>query len=193
MSKKREVRDDEKALWHEVVRDVRRVRRKRVVAASAELRASEKLKKITVMPDPAPRPPPVAKAKVAVKGSGLDGSTSEKLRRGKIVPDAVLDLHGLTQAQAHARLNSFMRSSAELGRRCVLVVTGKGAPQSTRHEADDGFVMPQRSKSGILRMMVPRWLGEGDGRALVAGTQAAHQRHGGDGALYVYLRRRRAE
>lgn len=173
------------------MRDVRRVRRKRAGAVAGELRHLEKPKQATVVPKPALRPAAVSKAKIAAKISGLDGSTAEKLKRGKVIPEAVLDLHGLTQAQAHARLNSFMRSSAELGRRCVLVVTGKGAPRINKDEAEKGFVMPARSKSGILRVMVPRWLGEGDGQVLVAGTQTAHQRHGGDGALYVYLRRRK--
>jgi len=188
--RKRDVREEEHALWQAVTRDVRRPRRKRLVAAVVETRAADKPKQLPAHLKPALRPP--AKAKPQAVATGLDGSTAEKLKRGKIVPEATLDLHGLTQAQAHTRLTAFVRSSAESGRRCVLVVTGKGAPKANAGTADQGFVMPTRTKSGVLRMMVPRWLDEGDARSVVAGTQAAHQRHGGEGALYVYLRRRRS-
>ena len=190
MVRKRDVREEEHALWQEVTRDVRRPRRKRLVAAAVETRVADKPKPAHLKPALRPVLPPV-KTKPHIVTAGLDGSTAEKLKRGKIVPEATLDLHGLTQAQAHTRLNAFVRSSSESGRRCVLVVTGKGAPKSNPATVDQGFVMPTRTKSGVLRLMVPRWLDEGDASSVVAGTQAAHQRHGGDGALYVYLRRRR--
>ncbi len=190
MVRKRDVREEEHALWQEVTRDVRRPRRKRLVATVVEARVADKPKPTQVKPALRPVLAP-AKTRPQLVTAGLDGSTAEKLKRGKIVPEATLDLHGLTQAQAHTRLNAFVRSSAESGRRCVLVVTGKGAPKSNSATAEHGFVMPARTKSGVLRLMVPRWLDEGDARNVVAGTQAAHQRHGGDGALYVYLRRRR--
>jgi DNA-nicking Smr family endonuclease len=125
------------------------------------------------------------------KSMGLDGSTAERLRRGKVEPQATLDLHGLTQSQAHLKLVTFVRRCAESELRCILVVTGKGAPARTASQDDVAFEMPARPRSGVLKEMVPRWLQDGDVRAFVAGTQTAHIRHGGAGAVYVYLRRRR--
>ena len=122
---------------------------------------------------------------------GVDGGTAERLRRGRIAPDGVLDLHGLTQDRAYATLLSFIRRHHEQGHRCLLVITGKGTTRSSADNAK-GFVMPERSRAGILRSLVPHWLNDSDARAMVVGVQSAHQRHGGSGALYVYLRRKRS-
>jgi DNA-nicking Smr family endonuclease len=113
---------------------------------------------------------------------GLDGATSAKLKRGAKAPDAKLDLHGMTQAAAHRALLSFLRNGHKSGMRLVLVVTGQGNPD--RHAV--GWA---KSPHGVLKEMVPRWLNEGDFAALITGTAPAHIRHGGDGALYVYLRK----
>lgn len=121
---------------------------------------------------------------------GVDGGTAERLRRGRIVPDAVLDLHGMTQDRAYASLLSFIRRHHGEGARCLLVITGKGSTK--REDSAPGFVMPERSRAGILRTLVPHWLNQSDVRSMVVGVQSAHQRHGGSGALYVYLRRKRA-
>lgn len=123
----------------------------------------------------------------------MDGATSERLRKGKIEPDATLDLHGMTQALAHARLVSFVRQRHERGDRCVLIVTGKGSPlRGDAQAAKGGFVMPERSKAGVLRELAPMWLESAETRSLVVGVQPAHARHGGGGAFYVYLRRKPA-
>ena len=193
--RKRDLRDDERELWEHATRDVRKPRGRK--PKSVKLAPPPKAK-----PKPAPQhkvmreePPRVVAVPVPAKHVpppfGVDGATAERLKRGKIEPDATIDLHGMTQAQAHARLVSFVRRGYEIGNRCLLVITGKGSP-SARDEAGHGFVMPERSKAGVLRMLVPRWLEESDLRALVTGVQAAHQRHGGGGAFYVYLRRHRA-
>lgn len=190
--KTRPLHEHELELWHQVTRDVRRASKKRPMNAVAEKRQAMKAKS----PEPVPKKPvshprpaaPVVRA--APVGAGLDGSTSDKLRRGKIEPQANLDLHGLNQVQAHARLTTFIKRCAESGLRCVLVVTGKGAPSSQRDDARSRD-LTGRSKSGVLKEMVPRWLHDGDVRALVAGSQTAHVKHGGAGALYVYLRRRK--
>jgi DNA-nicking Smr family endonuclease len=187
--RKRDLREEERALWDEVMRDVRRMR-----GAKPAKPAAEKKRALRVAPAlPAPVPAPVvaqaAKRKLAAQ-FGVDGATAERLKRGKVEPDATIDLHGMTQAQAHARLVSFVRRAHEHEHRCVLVVTGKGSPLAQREEGR-GFVMPERPKAGILKTMVPRWLEEDGLRALVVGVHAAHQRHGGAGALYVYLRRKR--
>jgi DNA-nicking Smr family endonuclease len=191
--KKRDISDEEKALWDFVVRDVRKPKRS-TPAAKAKARPE----RIAVRA-PAPVKPPAPKletpkTKPPAGGiAGVDGSTAERLRRGKIEPDASIDLHGMTQQQAFARLLPFVRRAHEKGFRCVLVITGKGAP--ARFEADDrarGFVMPERTKAGVLRSQVPLWLEQSETRTIVSGIQTAHQRHGGSGALYVYLRRKSA-
>jgi DNA-nicking Smr family endonuclease len=181
VSRKRDLREDERALWDEVTRDVRRVR----ASAAKPVKPVAENKRTARVPDaPAHRVP--APRKLAA--FGVDGATAERLKRGKVEPDAVLDLHGLTQAQAHARLSAFVAQAHKQGYRCVLVITGKGSPLPAPG-GDHGFVMPERSKAGVLKLMVPRWLEEE--RALVAGVQGAHAKHGGAGALYVYLRRKR--
>ena len=144
--------------------------------------------KPTASPPKASLPP----SKLVVKKMmGLDGSTADKLRRGKVEPQASIDLHGLTQAQAHLKLVTFVRRCADRELRCLLVVTGKGATPGKAEKDSDVFEMPVRARSGVLKEMVPRWLQDGDVRAQVAGIQTAHVRHGGAGAVYVYLRRRR--
>ena len=131
--------------------------------------------------------PAKAKKPAAVKpgGSGLDGNTQEKLRRGALRPEARIDLHGYTEEAAHHALLSFLERAQKGGLRLVLVVTGKGNPKN-----EDGAGWTMR-RHGILKEMVPRWLNERAFAALIAGTAAAHLRHGGGGALYVYLRKLR--
>lgn len=194
--KKRDLRDDERALWDEVTRDVRRALARKRKPAKAPAVSPPRSERAASAPK-APKPvssPKVATAKIRTTSSGipgLDGATAERLRRGKVEPDAALDLHGLTQAKAHERLVSFVRRRHDNGDRCVLVVTGKGSP--LREDIDAGargFVMPERSKAGVLRALLPAWLEAGEMRRLVVGVHAAHQRHGGGGAFYVYLRRK---
>ena len=192
MGRKRDLHDDERALWDEVMRDVRRLRGAKISKAKVEKKRSTAAREAPTLPSPsAPTVrAPAAKAKRAsTPAFGLDGSTAERLKRGKVEPDATVDLHGMTQAQAHARLVAFVRRGFEHGYRCLLVVTGKGAPRPSRDEAR--FVMTERSSAGVLQLMVPRWLEEDALRSLVVGVQSAHRRHGGAGAFYVYLRRKR--
>ena len=116
-------------------------------------------------------------------GSGLDGNTSEKLKRGQVMPGARIDLHGLTEDRAHQTLLSFLRRAQLDGVKLALVITGKGNPRD-----EEGAAWTMR-RHGILKEMVPRWLNEKSFAALIAGSGVAHRRHGGDGALYVYLRK----
>jgi len=190
--RKRDLHDEERALWDEVMRDVRRLRGAKSSKAKAEKKRAAATREAPALPSSSAPTVRAAAAKAKRAGApafGLDGSTAERLKRGKVEPDATVDLHGMTQAQAHARLVAFVRRGSEHGFRCVLVVTGKGVARPPRDEA--GFVMPERSSAGVLRLMVPRWLEEDALRSLVVGVQSAHQRHGGAGAFYVYLRRKR--
>lgn len=110
----------------------------------------------------------------------MDAAAFGKLRRGKLRPEARIDLHGMTAAEAHAALVSFLLGARAAGRRLVLVITGKGRP------ADDLAPMPARA--GRLRHDVPRWLTLPPLGPVVLQVAPAHRRHGGEGALYVYLR-----
>ena len=116
----------------------------------------------------------------------LERRKARALARGRASADAILDLHGMTQAQAHGALIQFLRHAQASGHGIVLIVTGKGAPSGA-----DGFTGPAAER-GILRRMVPQWLALPDLRPLVLGFDAAGPRQGGGGALYVRLRRSRA-
>jgi DNA-nicking Smr family endonuclease len=102
----------------------------------------------------------------------------QRVARGKDEIDGRLDLHGLTQSEAHAALLRFLRTASLRGARLVLVITGKGA------RAAEG-------ERGVLKRQVPHWLGLPEFRALVIGFEDAHIAHGGEGALYVRVRRAR--
>ena len=110
--------------------------------------------------------------------AGLDRRNAERLKRGKMVIEATLDLHGMTQAQAHGALSRFVQRSEAGGLRCVLVITGKGIAKES---------------GGVLRSQVPNWLNEPGNRERIVAFNYAQQGHGGTGALYVLLKRRREE
>ena len=128
-------------------------------------------------------------AKRATAPAGVDGNTQERLRKGQLDPDARIDLHGMTEDVAHDRLLAFLRNAQRGGARLALVITGKGAPVRDEHAPFD--MDADRRARGVLKSLVPRWLGEPDFAALIADTRTAHRRHGGSGALYVYLRKRK--
>lgn len=113
----------------------------------------------------------------------VDGRTHARLRRGKLRPEARIDLHGMTLSQAHPALIRFLSSAHADSKRLVLVITGKGK------DRDDGGIMPVRR--GVLRHQVPQWLQTPPLGSIVLQVTPAHFRHGGDGAYYVYLRRTR--
>jgi DNA-nicking Smr family endonuclease len=133
-------------------------------AAPASARARE------APPTPVRRHPPL----VSERPVGIDRRTFERLKRGQMTIEGSLDLHGRTQSEAHPALERFLAHAQQNGRRCVLIVTGKGAA--------DG---------GILRHMVPRWLNEAAIRQHVLTYVQARPQHGGAGAFYVLVRRRR--
>lgn len=131
---------------------------------------------------PAPKPiaPPAVPPKSAeLTPQPLGRRMRGRVARGKEAIDARLDLHGLTQSEAHATLLHFMRSASARGARLVLVITGKGR----RHDGE----------GGVLRRQVPQWLRLPEFRAFVIGFEDAHLAHGGEGALYVRVRRARGD
>jgi DNA-nicking Smr family endonuclease len=119
---------------------------------------------------PAPVPP-AAPAPLAPLGRRM----RQRVARGRETIDARLDLHGLTQSEAHAALAHFLRAASNRSARLVLVITGKG----------------RGGEGGVLRRQVPQWLNLPEFRAFVIGFEDAHVAHGGEGALYVRLRKAR--
>lgn len=113
----------------------------------------------------------------------MDRKTHREMNRGKLDPEAKIDLHGMTLAQAHPELIHFILSAQDRGCRLVLVITGKG-----KRGLDEGPI-PQRQ--GVLRHQVPHWLRLPPLGAVVMQVSEAHLKHGGSGAYYVYLRRTR--
>src|SRR5262249_44717983 len=119
-------------------------------------------------------------AKPAPQLEPVDRRTRQRLARGTVDIDGRIDLHGKTQTQAYGALLRFLHRAQADGARFVLVVTGKGA------RAGDG-----RGGGGVLKRQVPLWLKLPEFRAYVSGFEDAHIGHGGEGALYVRVRRPR--
>lgn len=181
---------EEKALWSAIARTVRPLHAQ--IAAPAEIaedRPSESVK----LPTPPARIEPFAVAsrtgpepRTALITVGepvlrMDARTFAKMRRGRLSPEARIDLHGMTVAEAHSALIAFLMRSQGAGHRLVLVITGKG---KAGPGADDG-----PSRGGVLRHQVPHWLRLAPLGPRVLQVAEAHLSHGGAGALYVYLRR----
>jgi DNA-nicking Smr family endonuclease len=128
-------------------------------------------------PLPAAAPPRRQPAKPASlppldRFAGIDRASAERLKRGRYLIEARLDLHGMTQDEAYCALHRFVPGSRSRGRRCVLVITGHG-----------------RTTGGILKTMVPRWLDEPRLRQDLLAVTPAQPRDGGTAALYLLLRR----
>ena len=126
--------------------------------------------------------PVIAASKVAASEKAIEPNLKRRLARGHEPIDATLDLHGMTQDQARSALERFVSARAARGDRTLLVITGKGIKKT-------GYL--QLEQKGVLREMVPLWLNAPQFAPLIAGIDPAHQAHGGGGALYVRLKRKR--
>lgn len=191
MSRRRRIRllnPEEKALWHHVMLQVTPLKGRAVVEIAppppaiapaqieppaANARKADGAKGAPARPAP---PPPVPRL------APLEPRQRRRLNRGADV-DARLDLHGMTQAAAHRRLTLFLLEAHAAGFGLVLVITGKGDAE--------GAPLPGEERRGVLRRAVPLWLSEPGLRPYVVGFETATRRHGGEGALYVRVRRRR--
>ncbi len=185
--------DDDLALWRHVTRDTRPLPGRpppppsQRSPAQAEAATPPKPKKPTAKPRAAPKAPakqpPEPKLPELAKGTvaGVDKRTVDRLRRGRLPVEGRLDLHGLSQSAAEQALAAFLARSQARGHRCVLVITGKGGGRR-----EDGFEL-----SGVLRRMVPHWLNRPPNRARVLAFDEARAQHGGGGALYVLLKKKR--
>ncbi|WP_420394272.1 Smr/MutS family protein [Acuticoccus sp.] len=176
--RRRPLREEERALWEKVARTVAPLRQAASLPAiEAAAEAPMAPEAATAASDP-PVQPVAAKRPVRARTVGdLDRKTRRKVARGGVAIDGRLDLHGLTQEEAHAALRRFLAASTDLDRRLVLVITGKGQGEAEGR--------------GILRRSVPHWLAARDLARHVVGFGPAHPSHGGDGALYVRLRAKR--
>jgi DNA-nicking Smr family endonuclease len=199
----RRLSDEDRDLWHRVARTTRRLqpspapttdaRRGPVSDPGAPPRKPESdlkpltLRSGTALPPAAPRPTLDLASPIGEELSAaplrMDRRKHSRMIRGKLDPEARIDLHGLTLAEAQPALASFILSSRTRGLRLVLVITGKGRTRP----ADDLGPIPRRP--GALKVEVPRWLRSGPLALSVLEVREAHHRHGGTGAYYVYLRR----
>jgi DNA-nicking Smr family endonuclease len=181
MSRRRELSEEERALWTGVVRSITPLRRSRMNVQLEEAAKSAVETKRAANPgrprEPAPQPKLPAKAPALV---ALGRRLKQRVARGLDPIDARIDLHGHTQKQAHAALFRFLQRAQADGARTVLVVTGKGAARGAREPG---------AERGVLKRQVPMWLSLPEFRSFVVGFEDAHVGHGGEGALYVRLRR----
>jgi DNA-nicking Smr family endonuclease len=120
-----------------------------------------------------------------VQNGGIDRRTADRLKRGELPIDGRLDLHGLRQGEAQDRLIRFILDSHASDRRCLLVITGKG--NRFLQKQDDGM----EQESGVLRRLLPVWIGMTPLAPLILMHSKAQPKDGGSGAFYILLRRRR--
>lgn len=184
--RRRELSAEERELWGRITRSTRPL-----FAGSEAIPAeADRVGDAGAPPErprrPAQAPGHTARRPEALPVGSIDRRTEQRLRRGAIDIDGRLDLHGLTQRRAHAALCHFVGMAQKRGWRTVLVITGKGGPETGRdHDNVTG------EGRGVLNRQVPMWLNSAEVRPFVSGFSAAHPRHGGRGALYVRIRRLR--
>jgi DNA-nicking Smr family endonuclease len=181
--RRRALSEEERALWESVAKRTRPLRKRSRAAKPPEaLPAAET--PFAAKPVVASKPLPSAKIQRAPKPEGppplapLGRRERSQLSRGRKEIDARLDLHGMTQTRAHRALSDFLQRAHSEGLTFVLIITGKGR-------------LGTESERGVLRRQVPQWLNLPEFRALVVGFEEAHIGHGGEGALYVRIRRAR--
>ena len=186
MGKRGQGDNDDAALWEKVVGTASPLKRGRDVRVPKPAKVAVPVAKAKPPQGPRPtQPKPAPKLAHVPRAAPLDRQTSRQLDKGKLEVEARLDLHGMRQRDAHAQLRRFLKTAQARGLRHVLVITGKGADQA----ASRSFY--EEDERGVLRNAVPHWLAEPDLAALVVSFSPAPRRLGGDGALYVRLRRPR--
>lgn len=196
MSRRRQLSDEEHALWAGFARSIKPLRSVKAAAKEAAKEAAKAIadagqyesrdanraahQKVRLSPQSPARsqPPPAVKSPPLAP---FDRRFKQRVARGRDAIDARIDLHGMTQRQAHAALLRFLRGAQAENAKVVLVVTGKGG----------GRLEPDGGERGVLRRQVPLWLELPEFRHVIVGFGEAHASHGGQGALYVRLRRAR--
>jgi DNA-nicking Smr family endonuclease len=177
MSKRRPLSDEERALWSGLARSIKPLGRTKTSTKQTASAAGE----APAAPLPAPVPhaatrPVAAPAMQSLPLAPFDRRLKQRVARGRDAIDARVDLHGMTQREAHAALLRFLRRAQADGAKIALVITGKGGGAGER---------------GVLKRQVPLWLELPEFRPFVVGFEDAHVSHGGQGALYLRLRRAR--
>jgi DNA-nicking Smr family endonuclease len=186
MGKRGQGDNDDAALWEKVVEKAAPLKRGRNAAAPKPAKIAAVAKETPQVPRPTQQAPkPILKPAHVPRAEPLDRQTSRQLDKGKIEVEAHLDLHGMRQRDAHAQLRRFLKTAQARGLKHVLVITGKGADQA----ASRSFY--EEDERGVLRQAVPHWLSGPDFATLVVSFSEAPRRLGGEGALYVRLRRAR--
>jgi DNA-nicking Smr family endonuclease len=184
--RKRALSEEERALWESVAKQTKPLR-KRVRTTKPHVASPDSKKPAMAMAVAPPKPSPAVRIARAPKPNPapaapplapLGRRERSQLSRGRKDIDARLDLHGMTQPRAHHALFSFLQRAHSGGLTFVLVITGKGR-------------MGAETERGVLRRQVPQWLSLPEFRSLVVGFEEAHIGHGGEGALYVRIRRSR--
>jgi len=161
----------------------------RIAQTATPLKKKNRITRVATPPKPALQPkakaaPKLARPSHAPHTGGLDRQTARKLEKGALAVEARLDLHGMRQRDAHVALRKFLKWAQGKDYRHVLVITGKG---SLREEEGTSFY--ESEARGVLRQVVPHWLSHGDLAPLIVSFSEAPRRLGGEGALYVRLRR----
>lgn len=179
--RRRVLSEEDRELWELVAKQVKPLRKHRATKVHPTPRAEPSLVAPAAKPAPSPRPlaqaPTPRPSKPAIPPLAPLGKRERtKLSRGRSEIEARLDLHGMTQTRAHRALTGFLHRAHHDGLTFVLVITGKGR---------------SGGESGVLRRQVPEWLSLPEFRAFVVGFEEAAISHGGEGALYVRIRRAR--
>jgi DNA-nicking Smr family endonuclease len=183
--RKRSLSEEERVLWESVAKQTKPLRKKSR-AAKADVALLDAGTVTVAKADASSRPhlaakssrPPKPLPPAAPPLAPLGRRERSQLSRGRKEIDARLDLHGMTQTRAHRALAGFLQRAHSDGLTFVLIITGKGK-------------MGAESERGVLRRQVPQWLSLPEFRSLVVGFEEAHIGHGGEGALYVRIRRSR--
>jgi DNA-nicking Smr family endonuclease len=176
---------EERELWEHAARSIEPIKGKKGRVHAALEDAGEAPPRPGKHEPPPPSrvtPPPPAPAPLS-----LERRKARKLGSGRIEIEGRIDLHGMRQSEAHVALIRFLQRGYVDGRRWVLVITGKGAPTRTAH---DEKLEREGAERGVLRRNVPRWLAEPELAPIVIGFTTAAVKHGGEGALYVHLRKK---
>ena len=194
-SGKRPVSGKERQLWETVTDDVKPLSENKESGSRKSTQENPQTKpESESKPSSAPKTPPLRPSPppfplapdVGRRGTGemagVDRRLAARLRRGQLPLEGELDLHGFKQPQARRALDAFIEDAVHDGRRCLLVVTGKGE----RAGVEEGW-----RGSGVLREAVPGWLNDPANRDQILAFCHAQPRHGGDGAFYVLLKRKR--
>jgi DNA-nicking Smr family endonuclease len=189
----RPITSEEASLWEHATRALVRVKAKPRVATALSRQGAEqssagtgpqksKPRQQQILPEPIAAQSEVALAALRTAPEVLNRRQTRRIAAGKTDIDGRIDLHGLRQAEAHARLRAFLERAYAAGLKTVLVITGKGAPADRRDTLDEG-------QRGVLRRSVPLWLAQAELSHIVLSYGAAGTRHGGGGAVYVRLRK----